>query len=255
MNNNFVYFSLQPSIYAARFDQSIIILDSNSDTYLSLIDDAAQHLLIIVQQAFTKEKDEKYCAHEGAYDNEKLNFWITHFLERKFITPSTANCAHHIALPLKEGGLCDYQWDCKPSWNPLRSVSIWQLLTAWIMLARVHRIMKRAGIKGLLELIVSYTKPLKSLREPTDQEIATLAEIIDAASVLYTKKTFCLAWATTYVCMSLKRGWKARLVIGVQTNPFYAHAWAEARDKVVHDDPEIAQVLSIILKTQLTLGS
>lgn len=254
MHNNAIYFSLRAPIYAARFDHAIIILDSDADTYLSLIDDAARYLLIILQQAFAKEANGAYQATCDGCDHEKLNFWITHFLERQFIVHSSIPNSKHITHPLKEGGLCDYRWDTKSSWKPFAHAPICQVFKAWVMLARVHRTMKRSGTKGLLALISSYSEQYRPMRQPTDQEIAALASIVDAASILYPKKTFCLAWSATYVCMALKRGWSAHLVIGVQTNPFYAHAWADIEGKVIHDDPEIANVLSIILKTSSNQG-
>ena len=116
------------------------------------------------------------------------------------------------------------------------------------MLAKIHRILKHKGIKGVLDAIKATTATHKKLRQPTDQEINKLAAVVDAASLLYPKKTYCLAWASTFVLLSLKKNWACNLAIGIQTNPFYAHAWAEISGKVIHDDPVIAQVLSVILR-------
>ncbi len=249
MHEAVIYFALKNPIYVAWFDDSLIILDSDADSYLSLVDDAAHYFAIIIEQAFIQNADGAYRALVDSYDHETLNFWIHHFLERQFIVSGSTKNKRSIARPLQDGGLCNYQWDTKPSWQPFKQVSKWQIGKALILLIRVHWIMKRSGIKGLLELIDVYAKQVDPLRQPTELEITTIAAAVDAASILYPKKTFCLAWSATYVCLSLKRGLEAQLVIGVQKNPFYAHAWAEANQKVVHDDPAIAKVLSVILKT------
>ncbi len=107
--------------------------------------------------------------------------------------------------------------------------------------------MKRRGIGGILHYIEKYSRKKRLI--PDEIEVQTLANTIDAASLIYPKKTFCLAWAATFVIIARKKGWDSNLVIGIQSHPFYAHAWVEIDGKVIHDDPTIAEVLSIILKT------
>jgi hypothetical protein len=182
-------------------------------------------------------------------DLEQVNYWIAHFIENNFITENTQENQKLIApLPLQPGGLCDYQWDHKPSWQPFTHASKLQIIKAFFQLARIHRTMKRTGIGGILDKIKKTAAQHTQLRKPTDQEVSTLTAAIDAASLLYPKKTFCLAWASTFVLLALKKNWSCNLAIGIQTNPFYAHAWAQIADSVIHDDPVIAKVLSIILK-------
>ncbi|MFH1832119.1 MAG: lasso peptide biosynthesis B2 protein [bacterium] len=265
-----IYFSLTPHTYAAHFDDAIIILDSTSDKYLSFIDSAAQYLQFSLSSAFThnqdgsftpiKDKntcDNEFCDTKFDCDLEQLNYWIAHFIENNFITESAQENRKLIApLPLQPGGLCDYQWDHKPSWKPFKHASKIQIIKAFFQLARIHRIMKRKGINGILDVIKKTAAHHVNLHQSinhatslaTDQEISKLTAAIDAASLLYPKKTFCLAWASTFVLLALKKNWSCNLAIGVQTNLFYAHAWAQIADTVIHDDPVIAKVLSIILK-------
>lgn len=250
MKNSVVYFSLTPSLYAAQFDNSIILLNSTTDNYISLIDEAAHYLTVILKSRFFQNVDGKYTI-EDNHETEDINFWIAHFLEQQFIMQSNKENTKVIGYPLKPGGLCDYRWSVKPSHKPFANTSLWGVIKALVCLIRVHYIMKRSNMKGLLALISSNARQNRHLKKPTMQKSNKLAAAIDAATLLYPKKTFCLAWAVTYVCMSLKNGRQAQLVIGVQTNPFYAHAWAESGGNVIHDDPTIAQVLSIILRTPL----
>ena len=258
---NKIYFSLTPHTYAACFDNAIIILDSTNDKYLSFIDDAAQYFQFALSGSFQRNSDGKLVPVESINnggsefstefkcDLEQLNDWIEHFIENNFITESSQAKRKVLApLPLQPGGLSDYKWDHKPSWKPFTQASKIQIIKAFFELAKTHRTMKRGGINGILDAIkknqANHTNPY----QPTDQEVGKLAAAIDAASLLYPKKTFCLAWASTFVLLALQKNWSCNLAIGIQTNPFYAHAWAQMAGKVIHDDPVIAKVLSVILK-------
>ena len=250
-----IYFSLTPHTYAARFDNAIIILDSTNDNYLSFIDTAADYLQFALNSQFRRDQAGKLSPaesknpQEGTCDLEQLNYWISHFLENNFIQESTQEKQKNIApLPIKAGGLIEYQWDHRPSWKPFAQSSKMQIIKAFFTLAHVHRTLKRKGIKGVLDAIKKTTVQHTHLHQPTELEINALAKAIDAASLLYPKKTYCLAWASTFVLLALRKNWTCNLAIGIQVNPFYAQAWAEIENQVIHDDPVIAKVLSIILK-------
>lgn len=244
-----INFTLTNHIYAARFDDSIIILDSINDKYFSLIDSAADFFQVILDNSFEQKNDSYFIVHNENHqtDVEDLNYWINHFITHNFITKTASERGRGIAsLPLQSGGLIDYKWDHKPSWQPFVHTSKIQIIKMLFTLAKAHRLLNKKGIQGILDEIKKYS--IKKLHQPTDQEIQKLSETIDAATLLYPKKTYCLAWAATFVIEALKRQWKCNLAIGIQTNPFYAHAWAECSGSVIHDDPQIAQVLSIILR-------
>lgn len=249
--NIMIYFSLTPHIYAARFDDAVIILDSSNDNYLSFIESAATCFQQALNNAFQRAQDGTLSPTSQSFNGnvKELNEWIKHFIENNLIIESTQEQRKLLApLPITPGGLADYRWDHKPSWKPFASASKVQVIAAFIMLARIHRLLKKTGIKGVLDAIKTTSAKHTQLRQPTEQEIEQLAAAVDAASLLYPKKTFCLAWAATFVLLALKKGWSCNLAIGIQTNPFYAHAWAHSAGKVIHDDPVIAQVLSIILQ-------
>lgn len=240
------YFSLSAHIYAAHFGNSIIILDSAQDDYISLIDDSAHFLAKIIENEliYNQEKNEYSCEGENT---EELNSWINQLLELNIVQPTDMPGKKIATAPLKPGGLHDYQWDTKPSWQPFKQANKYQVFKTCIQLAKVHRSLKRQGIKGVLDAIDA--TPKTDLIIPTQAQIGQLANLVDAASMLYPKKTFCLAWAATFVILARKNKWDSQLVIGVQACPFYAHAWAQIQGKVIHDDPVIAQVLSLILQS------
>lgn len=244
-----IHFALPPYLYAAPFDNAIIILDGKADKYLSLIDDAATFFRLILEQQFMKQNDGTYrlACTQQSNEIDNYNYWISYFIEKQFITQS--NTPTRLKNPLIPGGLIGYRWDTKKQWSPFSIAPLIDVIKSYWILTRVHRTIKKQGILGIITLIkksVTCTNP----SVPSAQQIEKLSASIDAASLLYPKKTLCLAWAATFVIRALRKNWKMNFVIGVQTNPFYAHAWAETvSGAVINDDPLIAQALAIILKT------
>ncbi len=247
INHSFIYFSLAPNIYASYFDGTVIILDSKADKYLSLIEDAAHYFKAILASPFTKTDDAFYAITSSSDDQEQYAYWISYFIEKQFIVDAATH-GTIIACPLKDGGLVDYRWDLKKSWQPFSQASFIPTCQAFFMLRKVHHSMKRKGLQELFDLVIQYSNN-KTLREPSEQEIQKLSAAVDAASLLYPKKTVCLPWAATFTLLALQKNWNVQLVLGVQTSPFYAHAWAQTPSgKVINDDRVVAQVLSVIFK-------
>jgi len=246
--NSSLHFSVAPHMYAAYFDNAVIILDGKNDNYLSLIDEAADYFCFILKHKFVQENNQYYCI-DAPDHAETHTYWITHFLEKDFITLSS--CPTQLSAPLQEGGLIGYRWDAKNSWSPFAHASVAGIIQAYYMLYKIDTSMKRTGISAIIDLLKQECFA-KNNHNPSEQEIKKLSASVDAASLLYPKKIYCLAWAATFTTLALKKGWRCNLVIGVQTNPFYAHAWAECAGSVIHDDPIIARVLSIIFRGPYT---
>ncbi len=276
---SYFHFSLAPDIYAGCFDNAIIILDAKKDNYVSLIDDAAHYFCLILKNQFMQDNNNQYyCSNasensntihldntalhntdlkgtnlenttidNAPLDNVDYNYWITYFIEEKLITPS--HQPTFLKEPLKLGGLIEYRWDSKKlaSWNPFSETSIVDAISAYYLLFKINRGLKRSGIAAIIDLLKKKNFE-KNRYTPSEKEIKKLSAAIDAASLLYPKKIYCLAWAATFTILALKKGWRCNLAIGVQTNPFYAHAWAECENNVIHDDPVVAEVLSVIFK-------
>lgn len=247
MYKNSHCFSLKPTLYAARFEESIIILDSLNNNYLSLINDSAKSLVYILENEFQQDITGYYQAINNMhYDSKELTGWINYFIEQNFIIQGS-KIIHKFNVPLRSGGLVSYQWSFKSGWKSFLQTSWIDILQAFFILRKIHKIMDNHGIHGIIESIKNIAHKQNS--DPNEQEITRLSTAIDVASILYSKKTFCLAWAATFVTIACKKGWKSNLIIGIQTNPFYAHAWAESSMvSVINDNPLVAEVLSIILK-------
>jgi Transglutaminase-like superfamily len=245
-----IYFSLAKEIYATEFEDAVIILNVAHDQYLSLIDAAAKHFKCIVSTPFTYHETNKYIpciehCDEGTV--QSFNDWITEFLNQGFIIKTNSPETKKVNPGAKvSGGLREYRWDTKKDWKPLRKTSYYATLKALLTLIRVNRTIKKQSMRGLFSLVnttKTFIAPTNIPKEPLEHIIAA----VDSATKLYPKKTYCLGWATTFVIEARKKGINCNLVVGIQTNPFYAHAWAQLEDNtVVNDDPQITEVLSII---------
>jgi hypothetical protein len=245
-----INFSLAPYIYATTFENAVIILDGTVDKYISLIDDAAKFLRLILATRFIQHENKSYYpeSDDQSDNNDTYNYWISYFIEKKFIIHGITTTT--LTKPLQYGGLKEYRWDTKKtSWKPFSLTPFLDLIKAYWILAKVHRTIKHKGILGIITLIHKNAATKENLIMPSQKEINILSASVDAASLLYPKQTLCLAWATTFTLLALRKKWKINFVIGIQTNPFYAHAWAEtAAGTVINDDPLVAQALAIIFK-------
>jgi hypothetical protein len=245
-----INFSLAPYIYATTFENAIIILDGTADKYISLIDDAAKFLRLILATRFIQHENKSYYpeSDDQSDNNDKYTYWISYFIEKKFIVHGSTPTI--LTKPLQDGGLKEYRWDTKKaSWKPFSVAPFFDVFKAYSLLARVHWTIKHKGILGIITLIHKNTPSPQNITVPSHTEIQTLSASVDAASLLYPKQTLCLAWAATFTLLALRKKWKINFVIGIQTNPFYAHAWAEtAAGTVINDDPLVAQALSVIFK-------
>ncbi len=76
-----ISFSLTPHIYAARYENSIIILDARSDNYLSLIDCAAEYLTFTIENSFTYDPEKKWFSNPECANLDQLNYWIDYYTE------------------------------------------------------------------------------------------------------------------------------------------------------------------------------
>ena len=243
-----IYFSLNKNIYATQFDDAIIILDVAQDNYLSLIDDAANYFKLILSVPFEKKNETYIPAIKNTEQNslESFNKWITEFMQQGLIVQTNSLTTKTVNPPAQiPGGLREYQWDTKKNWNPEKKASYFSAAKALFTLTKVNRAIKKGGMQGLFALI-SKTKIIKKKIKPSDQYLETIIAAIDTATKFYPQKTYCLGWATTFVIEARKRGIDCMLKIGIQANPFYAHAWAEFENNVINDDPQVAQVLSTI---------
>ncbi len=246
-----MYFLLPKDIYVGKWDSDLIILDVQKDKYFSLTDQAAALFQAALKIEFTLAKNVYVPSKPLPLEAEPqlLNEMISHFIERGFIeSADKEDTARPITGPSKSGGLANYQWDYKSSLAPFSKTSKRAILVALYTLFRVDSKLKKKGIAGVMDAIRKEVSTHKKYIIPSQEELKELSNSVDIACAFYSKKVYCLGWASTFVLLALKRGWRCSLAIGVQAVPFYAHAWAECDGKVINDETIVQEYLSILLR-------
>ncbi|VWC37770.1 lasso peptide biosynthesis B2 protein [Burkholderia lata] len=116
------------------------------------------------------------------------------------------------------------------------SFSLVAVMRALRILLRVHRCSREERMAGLIRLlrggrisISSGTANNPSI--PRDQLVVSL----NLACMIFPRRTKCLEWACTFVLMGRRYGYDFDMVIGVQSRPFFAHAWVELNGEIVGD--------------------
>lgn len=251
LNKNEAFnFCLTPLLYAAKCDSGIILLDLANDTYLSLKDEAAASLELILTNSF-RYKDNNYLPinFNTPIDSNELNTWLTYFIEKKYIQIISKKFDYKILSATLPGGLVDYEWNRKDIIPSSKKISKALILKSILTLLQVSVILHFSGIRGIINQIKKYKE--QPLKAPSSKELSQLSGVLDIAVSIFPKKIYCLAWSSAFVLMALKRGWKCSLVIGVQSPPFYAHAWAESNNQVINDSPIIQKQLAVLVKEPL----
>ncbi len=123
-----------------------------------------------------------------------------------------------------------------------------------LALHKVHEVSKAKRLSGLIDLITS-ERHTKNFNSFAVCEANNLVRSLNAASLLYYKKTKCLEWACALILVGFRFGLDMKLVIGVQNRPFYAHAWVELGGKIIGDDPMRREQLVVIYETVECTGS
>ncbi|MGY2491956.1 lasso peptide biosynthesis B2 protein [Cupriavidus sp. CP313] len=116
---------------------------------------------------------------------------------------------------------------------------------ALMTLHTVHRCCAAERLAGLKHLI---EQKRERRRLTSGRDIDDLVRSLNAACMLYPRKTKCLEWAGALLLLGFRYGFDLRLVMGVQNRPFYAHAWVEHEGRIIGDEPSLRNQLAVILE-------
>lgn len=121
------------------------------------------------------------------------------------------------------------------------------IFNALFILRKVHKCAVHDKLPGLLQLCTQ-AHQAENLLVGQPPEYAPFVAALNWACLLYPKSTKCLEWSVALTLLCARAGLALKLVIGVQSFPFYAHAWSEAGGVVIGDSPSRREELSVILE-------
>ncbi|AOK31580.1 MULTISPECIES: lasso peptide biosynthesis B2 protein [Burkholderia] len=211
------------------FEDQLISLDMTGDIYTVFSEAQSRELKRRVDAILARENDQS-----GAAADDNVGLPI-----------------HRSAFEaISNGARRTYSGVSLNCWTILRrDVSFSNGLVVARALATLHAVHRCANTERMIGLTRMIERARQARRPRAALRVDVLIRSLNAACMLYPKKTKCLEWATTLVLLGFRYGHDLRLVVGVQNHPFYAHAWAELDREVVGDEPTLRDQLAVILET------
>lgn len=241
-----IYFQWQDNNYGAFYRNNIILLRTKLNDYAGLEEEASLYLKFILSSSFTKTIDQFICnQNTDEIDPDKLNSYIKHFTQQEIIEETNLVKRHNlIAMPKDAAGLKIREWFSK---SKDTKTNIWFTIKAFFILHRIHQILKKGQMQGLIDYLNNLAKS-KNFVAASNQQSLMLAKALDNACLFYPRKTICLPFAAALTSLHYEQSYACDFLIGIQNLPFYAHAWVEANGEVINDNPELQIKLAPILK-------
>jgi hypothetical protein len=115
------------------------------------------------------------------------------------------------------------------------SFSSRETFSAFVGLLAFDMLLKLGGFQRLIRRVERW--PIASPRTMDREICRRVRGIVDRAQMYYPKKAMCLQHSAVVTCLLRRRGVPAEMVLGAQTFPPKAHAWAEVAGEVVSDSP------------------
>lgn len=230
---SYMYYGFCDHIYVTQFRTELILLDLKRDKYTVCLPQFSELLINLLKV--------RHLDNVRLLQNSSVQQLTKHQILKQRETPYPFYIDHKP----NSLGVANADWRL-----PLEKAEISfdvQVLKALIVLIKVNFYIKFRGFYATIQLIKKSYNNQQNYRIPKEQELKSLADIVNKACLVYPTRTKCLEWAITYVLLALKRKWRCNLKIGVQNYPFIAHAWVECDEKVVMDSQDLRKGLAIIL--------
>ncbi|MCG1042044.1 lasso peptide biosynthesis B2 protein [Mycetohabitans sp. B8] len=232
---------LMPHVFGACFAKQLILLDVVRDRYAVLTE--RQSAALASQLGW---KDARFAPAEASQPVAMLEeLQRAHWVSATSF-PEVDAKLNTVSPSPTTGGMSANGWKLpedafahRPAWT--------HIARALLVLSGVHRCAARRGLAGLLQLCTRAHREA-SLRVGAPDDYAPFVNTLNWACLFYPRPTKCLEWSVALTLLCARAGLAAKLVIGVQSFPFYAHAWSEAEGVVIGDSPLRRQELAVILE-------
>lgn len=241
-----MHYHLCDHIYIAQFRQETILLDTKKDKYIicpAQISDIFNHLFD--ENEFYSISYKKNAAPSVNCLLFQYKEYINQLLADNIIEKKDNPYPYHIDKKITSQGVSNVDWRLPLENKKIKLNS--QILKAFFTLIKVNFFISFKGLYHTIQLIKKNYGMQSTYKIPQEEELRDLASILNKTCLIYPTRIKCLEWAISFVLLSLKRGWKCNLEIGVQNYPFFSHAWVECNGRVVMDDEDLRKGLAIVL--------
>ncbi len=118
------------------------------------------------------------------------------------------------------------------------------VVESWLLLIYFEWVMRFREFQELYRIVRE--EPMCSTTMAGVVPSESLCRAMDYACVFYFKRVHCLQRSSATTLLLRRHGWRAKMVIGVQTLPLKSHAWVEVDGVVVNDKPSVSTFYSVL---------
>jgi len=232
-----VFRHLAPDVHIAGIDRHVVALNLSHDRYFNLSYHHSQALRQLIGWP-----------HDGGITADDLLATQAMFEAQGILapmartTPDTRIAARDLA---PRGGFD--AWLAMPA-DVARVPRVRDVVRAGYWLWQAQRVTRRARMRGVVDM-VTRAQADRRTQYGTPQDYSPYVAAMHRAALVYPQCSPCLPWYAALAAWCARDGLRLRLVIGVQRQPFYAHAWTESDSRVIGDDLRRRDQLAVIYET------
>ncbi|GLR02046.1 hypothetical protein GCM10007934_18600 [Mycoavidus cysteinexigens] len=231
---------LMPNILGACFSGQIIVLDVIRDRYVVL--SHGQSAAVAPYLGLDSASFEA----NGAPNRGILQKLIDAHLVTAQTFAAVDPKLNAVSPSPQTGGMSANGW--KLADNAFENRPAWSWITrALLDLRAAHKHATKRGLTGILQLCTQAIRQ-NELRFGETEEYTPFVNALNWACLFYPKPTKCLEWSAALTLVCARAGLASKLLIGVQSFPFYAHAWSETNHAIIGDSALRREELSVILE-------
>jgi len=246
------YFTVPKHVHSACYNDNLVLLNLKKNEYLVLPDELKKiFICAISKHSFVmnmssqeiRVSDHNLILPEGFAEvvAEFLGMGLLDFVDEE---PDQLIFNDHTSQ-----GVESIDWLLDTS-EIRRKVKFKQWVLAYWCLVKVHFILYVFGFEWLIKVILK-KKRLNASSKINKSSLADLAIVMNRAALYFPMHVKCLEWAAAMVLIAYHYNSSCFLEIGVQCNPFLAHAWVkDEHGRIVNDDMSVVDGLVVIFSSK-----
>ncbi|WP_087721641.1 lasso peptide biosynthesis B2 protein [Pandoraea sp. PE-S2T-3] len=232
-----VFRHLAPDVHIAGIDGHVVVLKLSQDRYFNLSHQHSQGLRRLI--GWRSDGDipvDVLLATQAMFDAQGILAPGAH------ATPDPRIAKRDMSPRLGFDA-----WLAMPA-DVARESRVRDVMRAGYWLWQAQRVTRRARMRGVVDMVVRSQSGVRT-QYGAPQDYLPYVAAMHSAALVYPQCSPCLPWYAALTAWCARDGLRLRLVIGVQRQPFYAHAWAESDARVIGDDLRRREQLAVIYET------